>query len=218
MLARPYGRQGGLQQDIPGGTSLLDQIGIATNATAGNATLTAQQLMRGALNRTGPGAGFTDTWPTADEIIAAMDNPQVGDSWLLIYRNGVAFAMTFAAGTGIVSGIGTLGVAASSTKTYLHTVLANKRTTTKIASTTNADPVLTLIPVADLKDIMPGMGATGTGIGASAVVLGVKEVTAADGTITGSVTLSVNSTATASNIAVTFNPRVQLDALGVQTN
>lgn len=219
MLARPFGRSGGLAQDAPPGVTLLDQIGIATNATAGAATLTPQQIMRGALNRTGPGAGFTDTWPTADEIIAAMDNPQVGDSWLFVYRNAVAFAMTFAAGTGIVSGIGTLGCAASSTKTYLHTVLSHKRTTVKIATTTNADATLTKIPVSDLKDVMPGMGASGAGIGAAAIVLGIKEVTdATTGAVTGEIELSVNSTATADNIAVTFFPRVQLDALGVQTN
>lgn len=218
MLARPLGQIAGFTVPQPGGNPVLGNQGIATNATAGSASLTAAQIMRGVLNRTGPGAGFTDTWPSADEIIASMDNPQVGDSFLLFYRNGVAQAMTFAAGTGIVSGIGTLSCAASSTKTYLHTVLSNKRTTVKVGTTTNTTLVLTNLPVSAAADIMPGMGVTGTGVGAAAIVLGVAEAVDANGTRTLSVTVSVASTATADNIAFTFFPRVQVDALGVQTN
>lgn len=214
MLSRPMGQLGGMVVPVPGSRKQLDQQFIQANATAGAATLTPAQIMSGVLNRTGPGAGFTDTWPSADEIIAAMENPQVGDSWLLMYRNGVAQAMTFAAGTGIVAGIGTLNCAASSTKWYLHTLLSTKRTAVLVVSTTNANAVLTNVPNSQIKNVMPGMGATGTGIGAGAVVLGVKE--GADGV--GTITLSANSTATADNIAVTFFPRVQLDALGVMTN
>lgn len=218
MLGRPLGQIAGFTAPTPGGNALLLGWGISTNTTAGSATLTAPQIMRGVLNRTGPGAGFTDTWPDADAIIAAMDNPQVGDSWALIYRNGVAQAMTFAAGTGIVSGIGTLSCAASSTKTYLHTVLSNKRTTIKTGTTTNTSPVLTNLPASAAADIMPGMGVTGTNVAAAAIVLGVAQVMDANGLITTSVTVNGNSTGTADNVVLTFFPRVQLDALGVQTN
>lgn len=211
MLPRSLVQIGGFTVPQHGPNLALDQADIQGNATAGAATLTAQQVMAGVLNRTGPGAGFVDTWPSADQIIAAMENPQVGDSWPLTYRNAVAFAMTFGAGTGIVSGIGTLGVAASSTKLYRHTILANKRTAIGVVSTTNVNAVLTNVPKDFIKNVMPGMGATGVGIGASAVVLGVSEEAQ-------TITLSVNSTATADNIAVTFFPRVRLDALGVMTN
>lgn len=215
MQGRPLAQIGGFTVPVGGGNPMLSQQGIQGNTTAGSATLTALQIMAGVLNRTGPGAGFTDTWPSADSIIANMENPQVGDSFLLVYRNGVAQAMTFAAGTGIVSGIGTLSCAASSTKLYLHTLLSTKRSTIKVCTTTNANAVLTNVRDADLKDVMPGMGATGTNIGASAVVLGVSQGTTPD---TGTITLSVNSTASGDNQAVTFFPRVQLDALGVMTN
>ena len=211
MLPRQLVQIGGFTVQQNGPNMALDQVDIQDNATAGSATLTAQQVMAGVLNRTGPGAGFTDTWPSADQIIAAMENPQVGDSWPLVYRNGVAFAMTFAAGTGIVAGIGTLTAAASVTRHYRHTILSNKRTAIGVVSTTNANAVLTNVPKDFIKNVMPGMGATGTGIGASAVVLGVSEEAQ-------TITLSVNSTATADNIAVTFFPRVRLDSVGVMTN
>src|SRR5574341_1206469 len=126
MLPRPMGQIKGFTQPV--NTAVLSQRSIASNAAGASTTLSASDIMQGVLNRTGPGLAFTDTWPSADEIIAAMDNPQVGDEFGLIYRNGVALAMTFAAGTGIVSGIGTLSCAASSTKLYSHTILSNKRT------------------------------------------------------------------------------------------
>ena len=209
MLPRPMGQIAG--QTVPVNVAVMSQRGIASNVTAGAASLSPSDVMQGILNRTGPGAGFADTWPSADQIIAAMENPQVGDEFGLVYRNGVAFLMTFTAGVGIVAGIGTLNCAASSTKLYSHTILSNKRTAIGVCSTTNTDPVLTNVPKDTIKAIMPGMGATGTGIGASAVVLGVSEDKQ-------TVTLSVNSTATADNIAVTFFPRVRVDALGVMTN
>jgi hypothetical protein len=211
MLARNIVQIGGFTQQQQGGAKALDQLAVQANSTAGSATLTAAQVMSGVLNRTGPGAGFTDTWPSADQILAAMENPQVGDSFMLAYRNGVAQAMTFAAGTGIVAGIGTLTVAASLTRWYLHTILSNRRTHVGVVSTTNTDATLTNVPKATCQAVMPGMGATGTGIGAAAVVLGVSEDRQ-------EIELSVASTATADNIAVTFFPRIQLDSIGVMTN
>lgn len=208
MLPRPMGQSAGLVQPV--NTHVLSQRSIATNVVAGSTTLLVSDIMQGILNRTGPGAGFTDTWPTADQIIAAMENPQVMDEFSFIYRNGVAQAMTFAAGTGIVSGIGTLSVAASLTRLYGHTILSNKRTVIGVCTTTNTTLVLTNVPKATIQAIMPGMGVTGVGIGAAAIVLGMSEDAQ-------TVTVSVASTATADNIAVTFFPRVRLDSFGSMT-
>lgn len=215
MLGRPAVFLGGFMTGNPGPRPVLDQRGIAANATVGAATLGVADICQGILNRTGPVAGFVDTWPDADTVIAALDNPQKGDSWYFTYRNGVAQAMTFAAGVGIVSGIGTLSVAASSTKLYLHTLLAVKRSTIIIVNTTNANGVLTGLENSEIAQIEAGMGVTGAGIGAAAVVLGVTPSDTPGGA---TVTVSVNSTATAINIAATFFPRIQLDALGVMTN
>lgn len=91
------------------------------DATVGATTLTAAQLLGGILYRTGPVAGYVDTTPTATQIIAAMDNPQIGDSFIFIHVNGVAFACTFTAGTGITLA-GTVNNAASKVRMYLCTV------------------------------------------------------------------------------------------------
>jgi len=205
MLPRPMGQSAGLVQPV--NAHVLSQRSWAGNATAGSASLTASDVMQGILNRTGPGGAFNDTWPSADQLIAAMENPQVGDEFGLLYRNGVAFAMTFVAGTGIVAGTGVLNVAASISRLYSMTVLANKRTVVGVVTTTNTTLVLTNVPKSVIQQIMPGMGVTGTGIGAAAIVLGVSEDAQ-------TVTVSVASTATADNIAVTFFPRVRLDSLG----
>lgn len=216
MLARPAAFLAGMMAPSPGPRKLLDQWNaFQANATAGNTTLLVADVMNGFLNRTGPAAPFTDTWPDADSVVAAMDNAQKGDSWILLYRNGVAQAMTFAAGTGTVSGVGTLNCAASSTKTYMMTLLATKRTKILAGATTNANAVLTGFNNTDLQYIEQGMGCSGTNVGASAVVLGTTPSDTPGGA---TITLSVNSTGTIALTALTFFPRYQLDALGVQTN
>lgn len=215
MLARPLVRQGGFVTDGVGPRPYLDQKAIAANVTVGNATLTVKDFITGVLNRTGPVGGFTDTWPNADDFLAAMDNPQKGDSWLFIYRNGVAQAMTFAAGTGIVSGIGTLNCAASSTKIYMHTLLSTKRSVIKVVTQVNATAVLTGLNNSDLAAVEQGMGASGTNIAGGSIVLGV---TPSDTPGAASITLDQNVTASLSNNPVTFFPRITLDALGVMTN
>jgi hypothetical protein len=194
MLGRPLIQRQGMTVPAFGPGPYLDQKSLVGNATAAGVTLGIADIFGGILNRTnGGGAGFTDTWPDADTIIAALDNPQVGDSWVLLYRNAVAFAMTFAAGTGIVSGTGTLNIAASSSRWYLHTVLSNKRTVIIPGSTANGTAVLGGFSNSDIAKVMPGMGVTGTNVGASAVVLGV---TPSDTPGNATITVSVNSTGT----------------------
>ena len=78
----------------------------------------------------------------------------------------------------------------------------------KLALPPTLAPTLSGFTQAQLKNIGVGMAITGTGIGASAKVLAVN-LTA------GTVIASVASTATASNIAMTFTP--QADLLGLRT-
>lgn len=210
MLARPAAFVGGFMSGNPGPRPMLDQRGIAANTTVGAATLGVADICQGILNRTGPVAGFVDTWPDADTIIAALDNPQKGDSWFFIYKNGVAQAMTFAAGVGIVSGVGTLSVAASLTRLYMFTLLATKRTTI-IVGNTNTNTILTGFDNFELALIEPGMGVTGTNIAASSVVVGVTPSDTPNGA---TVTLNNATTGTAINLAFTFFPRIQLDSPG----
>lgn len=215
MFQRPMIRADSMGTDAAAGMPSLCQYTPQTNVTVGAATLSAEQVLAGWLQRSGPVAGFVDTWPSASALIAAMEasgnSPQVGDCFDFHYQNTVAQAMTFAAGTGIVSGTGTLNVAASITRWYRHTLLSTKPQTIIVATTTNANAVLTNVDNNVLRNVMPGMGVTGVGVGAAAVVLGVAYN---DATGLGTITLSVVSTATADNIACTFFPRIRLDSLG----
>lgn len=221
MFARGVGMQNGLGGMAGPGTPAFSQLVPNDEVTAdSNQTYTAAQILSGWLRRTGPTAGRTDTWPTVDSIVTAMNNagngPSVGDSIQIIVQNLVAFALTFAAGTGIVSGLGTLNVAASVTRIFMLTFLSTKPQVILQGNTTNANKILTGFTADQLKNVMPGMGVTGTNIGASAVVVGVTPGDGTNDTSTGGkITVDVNSTGTGSNIAITFFPRARLDSIGV---
>ena len=95
--------------------------------TVGAGTLTAASIVSGIINRTGPTTAFTDTTDTAANIIAALPNAVVGQSFSLWIINQTAFVDTLAAGTGITfAGIaGTSPVIASnSTARFQITVTA----------------------------------------------------------------------------------------------
>lgn len=216
MLSRPAAFLAGFMQPSPGPRKLLDNWNaFQGNATAGSTTLLAADICNGVLNRTGPGGAFNDTFPDADTIIAALDNPQKGDSWALIYRNAVAFAMTFVAGVGVVSGVGTLGCIASSTKIYTFTILSTKRTVIIPGATTNANAVLTGFNNSDIAKVEQGMGVSGTNVPGATTVLGVTPSDTPGGA---TITMSANATGTIALTALTFNPRYQIDAWGVMTN
>jgi hypothetical protein len=92
-------------------------------STAGAGTLTAAALVSGLIMRTGPTGAYTDTTATATEILAAMTDPAVGDSFDFYHVNGVAQACTFAAGAGVTLA-GTVNNAASKVRLYRATVTA----------------------------------------------------------------------------------------------
>lgn len=222
MRSRPMVQAGNFA--APMVVPALDNITRNVLTADANTLWVASQLLGGMVFRSGLTAGRTDTFPTADAVIAALDNPQVGDSFGLAIRVNEAFALTLTLGAGMVAGGATFGsvanVAASSTRYLRFTLLSTKRTTIKIGTTTNANADVTKIPVSDLKDIMPGMLATGVGIGAAPnVVLGVAEyLDATDLNRYGKATLAVVATATADNIAVTFTPQIVVDSPGVHGN
>jgi hypothetical protein len=216
MFVRPITRQSGLEQPAGPGNPTLAQLTADTLTTIGAGTVLAQSIAAGWLKRSGPVGGFTDTFPTVTSILAAMPDLCVGDSFMFIYHNLTAQAMTFAGGTGMVTGSGTLDCGASKTLLYIMTVLSTKLTYTATGKTNNATKILNGFSSAKLANIQPGMGVTGTGIGASAVVVGLSYGDGSDDETTGgTVTVDVVSTATASNIAITFNPRMKVDSLGV---
>ncbi len=208
MLGRPMIRLGGGVMPAQAGYRELLQVRRVTDATAGNITLPVAGFLAGWIDRSGPGAGYGDTTPTADQLLAALPELTRGDSFSLLISSSVAFANTLVAGSGVVFA-GTSGVAASSTREYLVTLTSEpKRAVTISGSTLNASGVLSNFTEAQLSTIGVGMAVTGTGVGASAKVTAVN-LTAR------TVTVDVVSTATADNIALTFTP--QFEMRGIRT-
>lgn len=108
----------------------------ATAAVTGTtgATLTAAQLLSGVILRSGPTAGYADTFPTAALIKAALSGAEVGMGFEFTIVNTVAFANTVAAGTGITLA-GTTAISASKSRRYLCT-LTNVGSGTEAATIT----------------------------------------------------------------------------------
>jgi hypothetical protein len=202
---------------------------ISTLTTVGAGTWLGAAIASGILRRSGPVGGYTDTTDTAQNILNALagNGPFAsvapGTTFRMIFQNTVAQAMTFAAGRGVVAGVGTLDCAASLVREYLLTVL---NSTTEVAlptNTTNASPTITFTQAWPLGTITPGMSVSGTGITAGSTVLGVTQGSVTDATgrqsfgISGA-TLSANCTATsAAPVQVTFSPTIKIDSLRAGT-
>lgn len=192
---------------------IMDQKRAYPMSDAATAAIPVTAILAGIIDRTGPGAGYADTWPTADAILAACPALDTGDSFEFLFINGVAFADTTAviANSGVTLVNGT--VTASLVKRFMLTVQAAGRTSILSAVTTNASAIVNLASLgvsasraATLaQQIRPGMLVTGTGIPASTTVIAVNSVT-------GTVTLSANATATG-DAALTFQPRVEIRGL-----
>lgn len=233
MLMRITGTRNGIGDDyvmpgdlIAGGESVLG----GALATVGAGTWTAGLIGNGILYRTGPVAGYADTTDTATNILAALAGngsgaeALAGTTFRMRFINTVAFAMTLTLGTGIVTGLGTLNVAASLWREYLWTILNTTPSQIINCGTTNASAVVTFnfppgmtsYPIGSdprAVNITPGATVSGTGISAGTTVLGVTQ---GQGGITG-VTLSANATATNAAVALTFGPTMRLDSLGSGT-
>jgi hypothetical protein len=211
---------------IAGGENILAG-GIAT---AGAGVWTGAAIAAGIIRRTGPGAGYTDTTDTATNIIAALKgnagcNVVPGSTFRTLFINTVAQAMTFAAGTGVVAGTGTLNCAASLVREYLWTILNASDPQTLQCNTTNASALVTFVLPSGASSlplmasngpigaaaITPGMTVSGTGITAGTTVIGI---TMGQGGMVG-VTLSAVATATSAvgGVALSFGPTVQIDSL-----
>lgn len=74
---------------------------ISTYATDAILTLTIPQVMGGVLQVTGLTAGRNFTTPTAVDLLAAMPEMDIGDTYVFMVSVTVAFAVTWAAGAGV---------------------------------------------------------------------------------------------------------------------
>lgn len=117
-------------------------------ATVGNGTLLAAGITSGLVTRSGSTAAFTDTTDSAANIIAALPNAQVSQSWELLINNTTAWPETLAGGTGVtLSGLAS-PIPANSTARFLCTYTAAAAVTLQMVSVAynaagGADPATT---------------------------------------------------------------------------
>lgn len=235
MLVRPAVYRGGTSPELIGQGDIIawgESVVNGALTTVGAGTWTGALIANGIIRRTGPVAGYTDTTDTAVNILAALagNNPLAlavpGSTFRMRFINTVAQALTFAAGTGVTAGLGTLDVAASLWRDYLWTITNTTPNQIIQSNTTNASAAVTFVfptgisawPIGSdptARNITPGALVSGTGITAGTTVLGVTQGV---GGITG-VTLSANATATSvvGGVALTFGPTVRIDTLGSGT-
>lgn len=191
------------------GMAAMSQLNYEANDTVGDSTLTVSSILAGIINRSGPVGAYADTLPSVAALIAACPNLSVGDSFTFLLRNTVAQANTITAGTGWTLGSNT-AIAASLVREFLVKIVSSKATAIVSATTTNASKVFSNVSQADLALLQPGMAVSGTGVGAAAVITVVNPNA-------GTFTVSVDSTATADNIAVTAVPTATLEGVRSST-
>jgi hypothetical protein len=186
------------------GDAVLGELQVVSITTVGNGLVSAQGMLAGIIQRTGPTGNYADVFDSADNLLAAAPFLVAGDSFDFMLRNTVAFTNTPTAGEGVTLGLNTAMVA-SNVRRYLVEVQASKRRQVFQANTTNANAVVTGLTQAQCDLLEPGMGISGTGITGGTTVIAVNSVA-------GTVTLSANATATGSP-ALTFFPRYTVRGL-----
>jgi hypothetical protein len=119
--------QAGLPQVSRAGLGMLGNIAVLEKTTDANHTLTTAEMAGGCVYYSALSAGRTVTTPTAALILAAAPDMDISDSFCFWVSIQDAFAITWAAGTGVtLAGRATTAASGSSmivvTKTGAATV------------------------------------------------------------------------------------------------
>ena len=230
FLPQGYANSGLARQVSPGDVMAGGEV-FSPITTVGAGLWTGAAIGTGLIQRSGPTGAYTDTTDTAANIIQALTpnispNAAPGQTFRLRVMNTVAFAMTFAAGAGVVAGTkgtGNLNMIASSWKDYLLTLInVNPPEALNGIFVTGSpnisfylQPGQTSLPLIGPQGVtvVPGMTLTGTGIPAGTTVIGVTQ---GQGGLVGCV-ISQNTTANSATPAgngLVFTGTVEIDALG----
>lgn len=120
----------------PTGTPLINS---AVTANVGT-TFTGPQFAGSLITRTGPTGAYSDTTPTAAQIIAAVPGVPVGGSFELTIKNGTAFAEMLLAGANVTLPA-VVVIPANSTATYLVTLTSAAAVTLSHVTTSLVDGI-----------------------------------------------------------------------------
>lgn len=114
MFNRPCVYDKGMERKARIGDGFLAMPMITTNATAGSLTITAAAIMGGVARFTGAANAVTYTTDTAANLVAAMPDMDIGDTYVFSIVNTAAQTATIAGGTGVTAVAGNLTLNASS--------------------------------------------------------------------------------------------------------
>lgn len=230
---RLAGQRGGVNTSdvqMPGDTQIHSRSMQTITSTVG-ATITAEQLLKGNIMRTGPSAAYTDVLPTAVSVLASMagNGPAADLAAGLAFdcriTNNTGTVDTVTLGTGMVAGLGSIAsIAANTWRDFQFEVTSNQAPVTVIANTTSGSAVITFTfpngsaslpqgPAYNAVNIMAGAGVSGTGIAVGTTNLGL--ISGQGGSI--GATLSGTATATGSNVAIAFGPVLTVHSSGSGT-
>lgn len=99
---------------------VVENAVVPSISTAAAVTYTADQILQGLILRNTNGAGRADLFPTAAAMIAALNKPSIGASFMFTIRNtaGAAETITLTTNTGITLS-GTMTIAQNNSKTFM---------------------------------------------------------------------------------------------------
>lgn len=101
MFVRPTVFQSGFQRPSRIGDGMMAAPLITSVATAGDLTLTVPAVLGGIAQFTGAAGAVAYTLPLAADLIAAMPDMDIGDSYLFAISNTAAQTATVTTNTGI---------------------------------------------------------------------------------------------------------------------
>lgn len=114
MFVRPEVYEKGMMRQARIGDGFMANPRVVTVATAGNLTITTDQILGGVARFTGAAGAVTYTTPTAALLLAAMPDMDIGDTYVFMISNTAAQAATIAGGTDVTAVAGNLVVNATS--------------------------------------------------------------------------------------------------------
>lgn len=94
-------REAGVEREAKQGEGMLAHVKWGLVTTAGNLTLTVPQVLGGIAAFSGAAGAVAYTLPLATDLIAAMPNMDIGDTYTFIISNSAAQNATITTNTGI---------------------------------------------------------------------------------------------------------------------
>lgn len=113
MFSRACLYKGGIEQEARAGDGFLANPRYVLNTAAGAQTISLNQILGGVAAFSGAAGGVTYTTDTAANILAAMPEMDIGDTYVFMISNTAAQVATIAGGVGVTAS-GNLTVNATS--------------------------------------------------------------------------------------------------------